>query len=117
VTPAPAVPGAPLTPCHPRTRDHSTPVTAVAGATTSGEDAVLTKAGHITGTVRYGSTAIAGLSVQAYRADNSWAWSTTTGADGKCDLEGLATGSYRVQSSSSLPLVVAPAEAHWPGPA
>jgi YD repeat-containing protein len=68
--------------------------------TTSGIDAVLGPAGHITGVITDAAgNPVSGVSAEAYRwAGTTWFWvgSGDTGADGLYDIGGLATGVYRV---------------------
>jgi hypothetical protein len=77
-------------------------VAVTAGGTTSGVDATLATAGHITGTVRNASTlGLADIWVVAYRSDGAGGWDwvngTYTFADGSYDLGGLDTSNYRIE--------------------
>ena len=79
----------------------ATDVPAAVGATTSGINAILTGAGHITGTVRSPSlAALSGVDVTAYQPDGFGGWiyvnDAVTRGDGTYDLGGLATGDYRL---------------------
>ena len=71
------------------------------GQTTSGIDAALAAPGHITGTVTGGGGALEDVVVTAYQSDGWGSWDdvdeTSTAADGTYDLDGLHTGSYRVE--------------------
>jgi len=83
-------------------QDFATNVAVATGATSSGKDATLAKAGHITGTVRNtGGGALGNISVRAYRYDGPGVWSSvasaTTTPTGAYDLGGLTTGTYRIQ--------------------
>ena len=71
---------------------------------TSGIDAVLALAGHITGTVTKadGGDALGGVNVTAYRSNGSGDWdyvrdTSTNATDGTYDLGGLPTGDYRIE--------------------
>ena len=71
-------------------------------ATTSGINATLALAGHVTGTVTNASgTGVGGIDVHAYLADGSGGWIQTrltlTAADGSYDLDYLRAGSYRIE--------------------
>ena len=78
-------------------------VAVTAGATTSGINATLAAAGHVTGTVKNASAVgLGGIQVTAFRANGSGGWelvehSTRTAAGGTYDLGGLPTGSYRIK--------------------
>jgi hypothetical protein len=79
----------------------ATDVPATVGATTSGINAALTPAGHVTGTVRSPSHAgLSGVDVTAYQPDGFGGWiyanDVVTEDDGTYDLGGLATGNYRI---------------------
>jgi hypothetical protein len=79
----------------------ATDVPATVGSTTAGINAVLTPAGHITGTVRSPSHApLSDVDVVAYQADGFGGWlyvnDAVTRDDGTYDLGGLATGDYRL---------------------
>jgi hypothetical protein len=79
----------------------ATDVPATVGTTTSGIDAALTGAGHITGTVRSRSHAeLSGVDVAAYQPDGFGGWiyvnDVVTRDDGTYDIGGLATGDYRL---------------------
>ena len=81
--------------------DAADDVAVTAGQTTSGIDAALAAAGHITGTVTGGGGALENVSVAPTESDGSGGWDeaseTSTAADGTYDLGGLNTGSYRVR--------------------
>jgi hypothetical protein len=72
------------------------PVTVTAGATTSGIDAGLAAAGHITGTVTADDTGLPLANICVGTVSNGSGVSAQTGADGTYDLGGLAPGSYLV---------------------
>ena len=77
-------------------------VSVTAGATTSGINAVLTTAGHVTGTVKNeSSVGLVGIYVDASRSDGSGGWElvrvATTTSGGAYDLGGLPTGTYRLE--------------------
>jgi len=81
--------------------DLSDDVAVTVGATTSGINAVLVAAGHISGTVKNASAAgLVGIQVTASRSDGSGGWDeaydTSTGAGGAYNIGGLRAGSYRV---------------------
>jgi hypothetical protein len=82
-------------------RAHADDVAVTAGKTTSGIDAALAAAGHITGTVTGGGGEPLRMSVEAYQSDGSGGWDyvdgTSTAADGTYDLGGLNTGNYRLR--------------------
>ena len=78
-------------------------VAVTAGATTSGINATLAVAGHVTGTVtKAGGAGLGNIHVNAYRSDGSGGWEPVditgarTAADGTYDLGRLPTGSYRI---------------------
>ncbi|KQW47444.1 hypothetical protein ASC77_13355 [Nocardioides sp. Root1257] len=77
-----------------------TDIAVPAAGTVAGTNAVLARAGHITGTVSGPSGNLQGVSVTAYRNDGS-GWSalttTNTSATGAFDLSGLTPGSYRLR--------------------
>lgn len=84
------------------TPEDAEPITVVDGGTAD-VDAVLSRGGHITGTVTaVGGSALEGIVVDAYLwNDAGGTWDMTgmpayTAANGFYDLEGLATGDYRV---------------------
>ena len=82
--------------------DSADDVAVTAGQTTPGIDAVLTLAGHISGTVTNASAAgLPGIGVEAsrYNGPGDWGWAgyTQTTADGAYDLGGLPTGSYVIE--------------------
>ena len=83
------------------TLDAADDVPVTAGQTTSGIDATLAAAGHITGTVTGGGGALEDVSVTVYEPDGSGGWEQVsyvyTDASGAYDLGGLDTGSYRVE--------------------
>lgn len=74
------------------------------GAVLTGKSAVVTRAGHVTGTVTGDADApLADVAVVAYR--HTWPWNATsweptgetlTSADGSYDLGGLEGGTYRI---------------------
>jgi 5-hydroxyisourate hydrolase-like protein (transthyretin family) len=80
--------------------DMATDVAVTAGATTTGIDATLAAAGHVTGTVKNSAGApIPGVTVVFYRDDGAgWDWvdSIDTSSAGTYDMGGLAAGTYRV---------------------
>ena len=77
-------------------------VTATTGQTTSGINAVLATAGHISGTVTNGSGAgLSFVTVTAYDAGGSPFRSASTNSSGGYDVGGLAAGSYRIRFSSA----------------
>ena len=90
------------------TIDTANPVAVTAGATTSGINATLAPAGHITGTVTNASAvALANIMVVAYASVDDYnnghsIASTGTAADGSYDLGDLPTGSYLVQFGASM---------------
>ena len=75
-----------------------------AASTTAGIDAVLTLAGHITGTVTNGTKPLPNIYAIAFRYNGS-NWESfrnaMTDAGGVYDINGLATGTYRVMFSGS----------------
>ena len=84
-------------------------VAVTAGATTSGIDATLAAAGHVSGTVSNASAAgLGGINVTAYRDNGSdgWPWDeindTQTAADGSYELGGLPAGSYVIKFRDDL---------------
>ena len=87
------------------------PVAVSVGQTTSGIDATLDAARHITGTVTDASlTGLEGIKVQAYRSNGSGGWDaagfTHTGADGSYDLGSLVAGTYRLYFGQHSPSYV-----------
>jgi hypothetical protein len=84
------------------TVETATDVAVTAGATTSGINATLAVAGHITGAARNAAgTGLDGVSLYLSQHVNSYGWTyvsyAATNADGTYDLGGLATGSYRLE--------------------
>ena len=85
------------------TIDLANPVAVTAGATTSGINATLAAAGHVTGTVtNAGAVGLGGINVNAYASVDDYnngnqVNGTQTAADGSYDLGGLPTGSYLVE--------------------
>lgn len=74
------------------------PVTVSSGATTSGIDAALEKAGSITGTVTEAGSGepLAGIDVCAENLDSYSYSCETSGEDGTYTISGLRPGSYKV---------------------
>ena len=84
------------------TFEDSDDVAVTGGATTSGIDATLAVAGHVTGTVKNAAgVALGGIYVSAVRPDGSGGWQDVVAAgtnpDGTYDLTGLPTGSFRIE--------------------
>lgn len=82
--------------------DAADTVAVTAGSTTSGVDAQLALAGHITGKLTdAGLAGLANVDVEAYQSDGSGGWNevddVSTAGNGTYDLGGLATGSYRLE--------------------
>jgi len=77
------------------TRAEANPVSVVAGATTSGIDGELERGGRIAGVVTDadGGAPLAGIEVCL----SNFGTCDATAADGSYELEGLATGSYKVR--------------------
>ncbi len=80
----------------------ATSVAVVAGMTTSGIDATMPAAGHITGVVTNADHAgLPDIDVSAYEPDGEGGWTyagwVMTGADGSYDLGGLGSGAYRLE--------------------
>lgn len=74
------------------------PVTVFAETTTPGINGVLPVAGSITGKVTYLSAGLPGVSVTVYDATNGiWITNTLTDASGNYIINGLPTGSYKLQ--------------------
>ena len=73
-----------------------------AGSTTTGIDAVLAAAGHVTGKVsNAGGSGLADIGVTVYQwsdINDDWDWvsDATTASDGSYDLGGLASGNCRL---------------------
>ena len=86
------------------TLDNADDVAVTAASTTAGIDAVLTLAGHITGTVTNGTKPLPNIYAIAFRYNGS-NWESfrnaMTDAGGVYDINGLATGTYRVMFSGS----------------
>jgi 5-hydroxyisourate hydrolase-like protein (transthyretin family)/uncharacterized protein YegP (UPF0339 family) len=85
-------------------RDSATDIVVSAPAVTSGINAALDPAGHITGTVTgpNGITPLQGIGVSAYHwnaANSEWDYVdyATTNVSGNYDLGGLVSGTYRVE--------------------
>ncbi|TGN99958.1 hypothetical protein PN36_29885 [Candidatus Thiomargarita nelsonii] len=81
--------------------DSGTDITVTLGTPTTGIDAQLVLAAHITGTVTNSAgTPSMGIEVSAYRWNGSkWVWLNfvSTDADGNYDVGGLSTGTYHVR--------------------
>jgi len=81
--------------------ESATDIAVTAGSTTSGKNAVLASAGHISGTVTNGSAEpLPNILAIAYQpAEWGWDWvsSSYTEADGTYDIGTLATGTYRIE--------------------
>jgi len=79
----------------------ATDIAVTTGMTTSGIDAQLVLAAHITGTVTdTAGNSLMGIEVSAYRWNGTnWFWlnMVSTDADGNYDINGLNTGTYRVR--------------------
>ena len=80
----------------------ATSVAVVAGMTTSGIDATMSAAGHITGVVTNADhVGLPDIDVSAYQPDGEGGWTyagwVMTGADGSYDLGGLGSGAYRLE--------------------
>jgi Carboxypeptidase regulatory-like domain/IPT/TIG domain len=88
--------------------DSATDVTVTGGQTTSGIDASLGAAGHITGTVTDPGYVGLDIEVSAYQPDGQGGWSpegwALAASDGSYDIGGLSTGSYRVMFWESMGL-------------
>jgi len=85
-----------------RTLEEANDVVVIAGVTTSGINATLVPAGHISGTVTNASAAgLGGISVTAYRSNGSGGWDyardTSTNATSGAYALGLCAGSYRIE--------------------
>lgn len=83
------------------TMDLATDIVVEQGVTSSGIDAVLEPAGHISGRISNSANApLADISVQTYSYSPEWGydwvWDTTSDPDGLYDVGGLRTGNYRV---------------------
>ncbi len=78
----------------------SPPITVASGQTVSSQNAVLSRAGLITGRVTNGSVALAGIRVSALVDEGDDSWVSTaidlTDANGLYTVGGLTTGSYKV---------------------
>ncbi|MDO8987133.1 MAG: carboxypeptidase-like regulatory domain-containing protein, partial [Coriobacteriia bacterium] len=79
----------------------ATDIAVTVGSTTSGKNAVLARAGHITGRIANSSNAgLEDIEVRAYSYSKDWgwdwAWSSTSDPDGLYDIAGLPTGTYRI---------------------
>lgn len=76
-------------------------VTVQSGYDTPGIDAVLSPAGHVTGTVTDAVSGLASMRVVAWRMDEEGFWgqesSADTAPDGSYDIGGLRSGQYRIQ--------------------
>ncbi|TGN99956.1 hypothetical protein PN36_29875, partial [Candidatus Thiomargarita nelsonii] len=81
--------------------DSGTDITVTLGTPTTGIDAQLVLAAHITGTVTdTAGNPLMGIEVSAYRWNGTnWVWLNfvSTDADGNYDVGGLNTGTYRVR--------------------